>query len=123
MCLVLFSWLDRLRMGGFDRRRWLWSRGDCRFPGRRCLGGLRLTVCTFKFDQRLPDFQVVALTNEQACDFPGGRCRHRHGGFIGLQLDQRLSLGHLIALVDQDLDDVAPLDAFCEKRQFHSHGS
>ena len=82
----------------------------------------RLTLAV-QFDQRLPDLQMVALSNEQVCDRAGGRCRHRHGGFIGLQLDQRLSLGHLIAFVDQDLDDVAAFDAFRQKRQFHSHGS
>ena len=65
---------------------------------------------------------MVAFFHEQVCDCAGGRCRHRHGGFIGFQLDQRLSFRHLIAFFDQDLDDVTAFDAFSQKRQFDFHG-
>ena len=61
----------------------------------------------FQFDQRLPHFEVIALTYEKSCDFPGRRGRHRDRGLVGFQFDQRLPFGHLIALVDEHLDQRA----------------
>ena len=112
-----------MRLARFDRRIGLRIRSDRGFFRRCGLGGLPFSAFAFQFDQRLSNFEVVALTNEDACDFPGGRRRHRHGGFVGLELDQGLSLSHLIALVDEHLNHVAAFNAFREEGQFHVHVS
>ncbi len=111
-----------LLVGGLLIRRLLASRLLLR-RGLGLCGLLRGRLAfAVDFNQRLPDFQVIAFAHEQAGDFPGGRCRNRHGRLVSFELDQRLALRHLIALLDQDLDDVAPFDAFREKRQFDFHG-
>ena len=110
------------RLGGLLVRRLLVCRlvrGGLR---RRCFLRGRFTLAV-EFHQGLADLQVVAFFHEQVCDRAGGRCRHRHGRLIGFQLDQRLSLRHLVAFLDQNLDDVTAFDTFSEKRQFDSHGS
>jgi hypothetical protein len=64
---------------------------------------------------------VIALSHEQLCDLPGSGRWHRHRRLVGLQLDERLSFGYLVAFVHQDLDDVAAFDPFCEKWEFDFH--
>ena len=64
---------------------------------------------------------MVALADEDLSDCSCGRRRHRHGGFIGLDLKQRLSRRHLIAFMDQDVHNIAAFDSLREKRQFHLH--
>ena len=86
--------------------------------GLRCR---RLSALVFEFNERLPDLQVIAPAHEESCDCPGGRRRHRHGRLVGLEFDQRLSLGDLIAFMHEYLNDVAAFDAFSEKWQFHFH--
>jgi hypothetical protein len=80
-------------------------------------------LCVVKLNQRFADLHMIALAHKQAGDSSSDWRRYRNRGLVGFQLDQCLPFADLIALMDQDLNDITAFDSFCEKRQFDFHGS
>src|SRR4029079_4410355 len=68
-------------------------------------------------DQHRPDGDDFSLGNEDACDLPSGRGRDLDRRLVGLDLDQRVVLGDLLALLDQPAGDLALGQAFAEVRE------
>ena len=72
----------------------------------------------------LADLDLVAGLDADLADAPGDGGGHVEGGLVGLDFEQRLVPGHLVAGRDEDGVDLDDLDVLLQGRQFDfGHGS